>query len=100
MVYGQAGHTAINLSDVALGLGGLRIVGEAAGDLGNMVVLGGQDLNRDGVADLVIGAPGSGERVQVLFTPANWQPDANIYGTGGGDLMGPGYGGFLHSIGA
>ncbi len=168
LVYGQAGHAAVNLADVAAGLGGFRIVGEAAGDLSDLVVLGGQDLNRDGVddvvigashnaeggmnagavyviwggssrpvtlaevaqgiggakvvgaagsltgaslafagdlngdgtLDLVMGAPGTGARVQVLYTPTTWQPDANIYGTAGGDLIGAGYGGVLHSVGA
>ena len=168
VVYGQVGHVAVDLADVAAGVGGFRIDAEAAGDLADMVVLGGQDLNRDGVADLVIGAshngegganagavyvvwggsgravdlaevaqgiggakvvgaagslagaalgfagdvngdgvtdlmigaPGSGERVQVLYTPALWQPDANIYGTAGDDMMGAGFGGVLHSIGA
>jgi Ca2+-binding RTX toxin-like protein len=168
LVYGQAGHAGVDLADVAAGLGGFGIQAEAAGDLAGMVVLGGQDLNRDGMADLVIGAslnaeggvaagavyviwggsgrpvnlaevaqgiggakvvgaagsltgsslgfagdlngdgvtdlmigaPGMGERVQVLYTPLSWQPDANIYGTSGDDLMGAGYGGVLHSIGA
>jgi Ca2+-binding RTX toxin-like protein len=168
VVYGQAGHAAVSLADVAAGSGGFRIQAEAAGDLAGMVVLGGQDLNRDGMADLVIGAmhndeggaeagavyviwggsdravnlaeiaqgiggakvvgaagslsgaalgfagdangdgvtdlmigaPGSGERVQVLFTPLAWQPDANIYGTAAADAMAAGYGGVLHSIGA
>lgn len=167
VVFGQAGHAAVDLADVAAGTGGYRIEAEAAGDLDGMVVLGGQDLNRDGLADLVIGAagndegganagavyvvwggagqtvdlalvaqgiggakvvgaagsragamlafagdangdgtvdlligqPGTGERWQVLYTPTSWQPDANIYGTSGEDVMGAGYGTALHQIG-
>lgn len=166
LVHGQAGHAAVDLADVANGIGGLRILAEAAGDLAAVSVTGGVDLNRDGIddlvigapdndegganagavyvvwggmagtvdlalvaqgiggakvvgsagsrlgtgvaigsdlngdgtADLLLGAPGTGESLKVLFTPASWQPDANIYGTSGDDTMTPGYG-TAHVIG-
>lgn len=167
VVFGQSGHVGVDLGNVSAGIGGFRVQGESAGDLANMVVMGGQDLNRDGIADLVIGAshnsegganagavyviwggagrsvmlseiaqgiggakivgaagsltgasvsfagdlngdgvtdlmigaPGTGERVQVLYTPSIWMPDTNIYGTAGADIIGAGYGSTLHSIG-
>ncbi|MCW1918923.1 M10 family metallopeptidase C-terminal domain-containing protein [Rhodobacter sp. KR11] len=166
LVLGQAGHAAVNLADVAAGVGGVKITG---GDLTGLRVLGNVDLNRDGIADLVlgtpgdteggfdagavhviwgdhlyrpidldlisqsiggakivgsfgsrtgaalalagdlngdgtadlmIGAPGLAESVQVLFTPAGWGPDANTYGSQGDDLIGAGYGGAHHAVGA
>ena len=167
VVFGKADHVAVDLANVRAGIGGLQIIAEVAGNLDGMVVLGGQDLNRDGIADLILGvpgneegganagavyiiwgglaggtidlslialgmggakivgapgsltgsslafsgdanadgtvdlimgAPGTGESVKVLYAPASWQPDLNIYGTVGADLMGPGYGG-AHKIG-
>ncbi|NTT87859.1 M10 family metallopeptidase C-terminal domain-containing protein [Tabrizicola fusiformis] len=161
VVFGKTDTAAVDLADVRAGIGGYEIIAENAGDLDGLVVLGGGDLNRDGIADLIlgvpgneeggtnagavyivwgggqgpidlaavaqgfggakivgapgsltgstlalspdlngdgtqdlmIGAPGSGEAVKVLFAPASWQPDLNIYGTEGADLMGPGFGG-------
>ncbi len=160
VVFGKANTTEVNLADVANGIGGYHILGENAGDLDMISVTGGADLNRDGIADLVIGAasnsegganagavyvvwgggsktvdqalvaqsiggakvvgaagsltgasvlitgdvngdgaadlmigaPGSGESAYVLFTPASWLPDNNIYGTMGDDLIDTGYG--------
>lgn len=167
IVFGKSTTTSVHLSDVANGIGGFMITGESAGDLANLSVTGGVDLNRDGVADfvigtphegeggfnagavyvvwggatatvdlsavamgaggakivgnlgsltgavvsivndmngdgtsdLIIGSPGSGESVHVVYTPAGWLPDTNIYGTNGDDVMGAGYGG-AHTIGA
>jgi Ca2+-binding RTX toxin-like protein len=167
VVFGKAGTAEVSLADVAAGAGGFAIVAEAAGDLADIAVAGGRDLNRDGVADFVIGAShnaeggadagavyaiwggargivdlaaialGAGgakvvgsagslagssvalapdmngdgaadlvigaagaaaEKVSVLYAPASWQPDANVYGTGGDDTLGAGAGG-LHVIG-
>lgn len=167
LVYGQAGHAAVSLADVAAGIGGVKITG--GGNLSGMVVLGGADLNHDGIADLVIGTPhdgeggvdagavyviwgdqtyrpislsevaqgiggakivgsagslagselalagdrngdgtvdlmigaaGTGESIKVLYTPASWLADGNVYGSSGADLIGAGYGGPFHAIGA
>ena len=43
------------------GIGGFAIRGGARRPLAGMSVAGGGDLNRDGIADLVIGAPGDAE---------------------------------------
>ena len=78
----------------------ITIDGLRAGDMAGFAVGGIADLNGDGLGEILVGAPGgAGASVQVLYTPALWQPDANIYGTGAEDLMGPGYGGWLHPIG-
>ena len=45
------------------------------------------DVNGDGTADLMIGAPGTGESAYVLFADPSWQPDNNIYGTVGDDAI-------------
>lgn len=92
VVWGGAGSGTVNLSLVAQGIGGAKIVGAAGSLTGTSVAIGG-DMNGDGTADLVIGAPGTGAGVKILYTPASWQPDRNIYGTTGDDLIGPGFGG-------
>ena len=56
VVYGKNNTTAVNLADVANGIGGFAILAENAGDLSNISVTGGADLNGDGINDLVIGA--------------------------------------------
>ncbi|RJF80530.1 hypothetical protein D3874_25720 [Oleomonas cavernae] len=96
VVWGGSSGT-IDLAQVAQGFGGAKVVG-AAGSLTGASVSVGPDLNGDGAVDLIIGAPGSGESVYTLFTPASWQPDMNIYGTAGDDVIGPGYGG-AHVVG-
>lgn len=97
VVWGGAGEGTVDLSAVAQGFGGAKIVGNAGSLLGSSVVVGA-DMNGDGVADLIMGAPGAGESVQVLYSPLAWQPDVNIYGTNAADVMLPGYGG-VHQIG-
>ena len=92
VVWGGGGTGTINLNQIAQGFGGAKIVGAAGSLLGTSVAIGG-DMNGDGVADLILGAPGLGESVKVLYTPISWQPDVNIYGTAGDDIMLPGYGG-------
>lgn len=56
VVFGKAGTAEVDLADVALGTGGYRILAENAGDLSAVAVAGGDDFNRDGINDLVIGA--------------------------------------------
>ena len=167
VVFGKAGTAAVDLAAVQAGTGGFRIVAEAPGDLNDLSVTGGADLNRDGIADIVIGAPhageggedggavyvvwgggagtvdlgliaqgmggakvvgasgsllgasvaigpdmdadgtpdlligapGLGESAYALAAPASWQPDVNVYGTDGDDVIGAGYGG-AHQVGA
>jgi len=90
------GTGTIDLNLVAQGIGGAKVVGNVNSNFGSSVSIIG-DQNGDGTADLLVGSNGAAEAATVLFTPASWQPDANIYGTAGNDIMGFGYGG-LHKI--
>jgi len=92
------GRGPIDLSAIALGAGGAKIVGRANSFTGSAVSITG-DMNGDGTADLVIGAPGGANAaVSILYAPASWQPDANVYGTNAADTIGVGAGG-LHVVG-
>jgi len=89
----------VDLGAVALGAGGAKVVCTAGSQAGIAVAIT-PDLGGDGSADLMLLAAGAGsfgEGLHVVFSPASWQPDTNIYGTNGDDVMGPGYGG-LHVI--
>ena len=89
----------VDLSLVAQGIGGAKVVGSFGSLTGASVAIA-PDQNGDGTADLIIGAPGTGESAYVLFTPLSWQPDNNIYGTNGNDVIGPGYSSGSHTVGA
>jgi predicted secreted protein len=58
VVYGKATTTNVNLSDVYNNLGGFAIVGQGAQDLSGYSVGAAGDINGDGLADLIVGAPG------------------------------------------
>ncbi len=91
------GTGTVDLGLVAQGIGGAKVVGTAGSIAGASVAIG-PDANADGTPDLMIGAPGLGESVYTLFADANWQPDLNIYGTAGDDVIGVGFGG-AHVVG-
>jgi hypothetical protein len=78
VVFGKSSGTGINLSDVASGVGGFVINGQAAGDESGFAVSSAGDVNGDGLADLIIGAassdPATGAdagRSYVVFGKAN-----------------------------
>ncbi|MGB4056557.1 MAG: type I secretion C-terminal target domain-containing protein [Alphaproteobacteria bacterium] len=97
IVWGGAGST-VDLSAVATGAGGAKIVGTSGSLTGSSVATLG-DLNGDGASDLILGRPGlNDESVSIIYAPTLWQPDVNVYGTNGVDVMGFGYGG-VHKIG-
>ena len=98
VIWGDQLYRTITLAEVAQGIGGAKIVGAAGSLTGSGLALAG-DQNGDGIQDLMILSPGSGERVNVLFTPADWGPDATVYGTAAADVIGAGYGGPHHAIG-
>jgi len=55
VVFGKASSTTVSLA--ALGAGGYRIDGAAAGDIAGKSVAGVGDVNGDGVPDVAVGAP-------------------------------------------
>ncbi len=59
VVFGRTAITAVNLTSVAAGTGGFRIVGEAAGDAAGSALAAIGDVNGDGEADFLVGAPGN-----------------------------------------
>jgi hypothetical protein len=60
VVYGTTGTAAIDLSAIAAGSGGFVINGESAGDVSGRTVSAAGDINGDGYADLLVGAPNAG----------------------------------------
>ncbi|MFM7003569.1 MAG: beta strand repeat-containing protein, partial [Limnohabitans sp.] len=58
LVYGKSTTTNVNLSDVLNNIGGFAIIGQGAQDLSGYSVGAAGDVNGDGLADLIVGAPG------------------------------------------
>ena len=77
VVFGKAnwsGISALNLNAIAQGSGGFVLNGEANDISGDSVSTAG-DINGDGFADFIIGAPGTNSRPgksYVVFGKANW----------------------------
>jgi len=59
VVFGKSNTTAVELSDIANGTGGFIIDGEAEGNQSGYAVSSAGDVNGDGLADLIVGAPDS-----------------------------------------
>ena len=57
VVFGKATPTSVLLTDVAAGQGGFAFDGQAAYDRAGFAVAGAGDVNGDGFADMVFGAP-------------------------------------------
>jgi hypothetical protein len=57
VVFGKASTAAVNLSAVANGVGGFAINGQASDDRSEHFVSSAGDVNGDGLADLIVGAP-------------------------------------------
>lgn len=56
VVWGKTNTTEVNLDNVALGVGGFTITGEAATDFSGYAVSAAGDVNGDGLADVLVGA--------------------------------------------
>jgi len=59
VVWGKANDGAVNLSNVTLGTGGFRIIGQSAGDGAGQALAALGDVNGDGKADILVGASGN-----------------------------------------
>ena len=98
-------RTTIDLSLVGVGIGGVMIDGApnlpafAVGAGIGTSVAALPDMNGDGTPDILISNPvGVSSQVTVLFSPASWQPETNIYGSNDDDVIGVGDG-TAHRIG-
>ena len=58
VVFGKTDTTAVSLADVTAGTGGFVINGIDPGDRSGSSVSGAGDVNGDGLADVIVGAPG------------------------------------------
>ena len=57
VVLGKNGNVAVDLEDIKNNIGGFAIRGENASDLSGVSVSSGGDINGDGLADIILGAP-------------------------------------------
>jgi len=57
VVFGKTGGADVTLADLAAGIGGFAITGEARNERAGYSVAGAGDVNNDGLADLIVGAP-------------------------------------------
>jgi hypothetical protein len=94
VVFGKASSTPVDLA--ALGAGGFRIDGINSGDRSGSSVSGAGDVNRDGLADLIVGAArggsgpnaGAGESYVVFGRTSSASVDLAALGTGGFRIVG------------
>src|SRR5205814_6390783 len=59
VVFGKADGSTVNLTNVAAGAGGFKIIGENVGDAAGWTVSRLDDVNGDGKDDLLVGAYGN-----------------------------------------
>ncbi len=107
VVFGKVNGTVVELTNIAAGTGGFVIHGIDAGDRSGRSVAGAGDLNGDGLADLIVGAPyadpgqiGNGESY-VVFGKANGtavELSDVAAGTGGFVIYGSGFGAGLSGL--
>ncbi len=97
VVFGKAEGSEVDLDTITAGIGGFAITGQAAYDMSGISVSSAGDVNGDGLADLIVGAPGNSAggihsgRSYVLFgKPGGSLVDLNSIaaGTGGFAITG------------
>ena len=59
IVYGKTSNTAVNLAQMGSSTSGIVIYGQGACDWSGLAISGAGDVNGDGIADLIVGAPQS-----------------------------------------
>jgi len=90
VVWGKTDTAAVNLDDVARGIGGFKIVGEPGSSWTGHTIATGGDFNHDGATDIVISAIFS-DAAYVIYGQPN-VPGQSITGTGGDDRLAGGAG--------
>jgi hypothetical protein len=96
VVFGKSTGTAMDLSAVAGGSGGFVINGDSTSYFSGRSVSAAGDVNGDGLADLIVGAPAAnsnGGRSYVIFgntSGAFWQTAVDWMGTDGADTQSDG----------
>jgi hypothetical protein len=104
VVFGKTGTGALNLSAIAAGSGGFVINGAAAYDQSGASVASAGDMNGDGLADLIIGAPrtgfGGNNRAFVVFgkTSGNAVNLSAVAGGSGGFVINAEFGSDLNGF--
>jgi hypothetical protein len=75
LVFGKTDGDEVDLEEIAAGVGGFVMDGEAENDHAGWSVAGAGDVDDDGVPDVVIGAPDAGAgRVYVVHGKATFEP--------------------------
>jgi len=89
VVFGKANQSTVDLANVASGNGGFVINGQATPDYSGFSVSSAGDVNGDGLADLIIGAPGPSNRNYVVFGKTDGTPVelANVNNGSGGFVI-------------
>ena len=98
LVFGAATHATVALSDVSAGIGGFVLRGEKSSDGAGAAVAPAGDVNGDGFADLLIGAPGASSYAgasYVLFGRATDSAATQFLTSGNGQLVGTAAADFL-----
>ncbi len=85
VVWGKADTAAVNLDDIARGVGGFKIVGEPGSRWSGHTIATGGDFNHDGASDIVISAIFS-DAAYVIYGQPN-VPGQSITGTTGDDSL-------------